>query len=128
MKNLAILFLMLFVPFAAQAKLQNTILLNAVTTTAAGSSTSPQLPQRTFQLTCATTAGAGAAEGIVQISNDDVNWMTLGTITHESITTSPTTDGFAAESAWRYVRGKLNSISGTGANCTLVMTSEIGAY
>lgn len=96
-------------------------LLNAVAVTGAGSTVNaPCNPYRTFQLTGTTTAGAGAATVKVQVSNDNVVWIDLGTISL-TLATTASADAFKDVGAWVYVRGNVTSISGTGAAVTLMM-------
>lgn len=80
--------------------------------------------ERTFHAKGTTSSGAGAASIVVQVSNFessvDADWITLGTISLTLGTTS-TGDGFASSAGWTYVRGKIASISGTGASVQLVM-------
>lgn len=82
---------------------------------------------RTFHATGETTAGAGTAVFKVWGSNldspvmtDDTEWVLLGTI---SLTTGTTrvSDGFAVTAAWRWIRGELDSVSGTGGKGSLWM-------
>ena len=95
-----------------------TTLLNAVTATGAGASVQSRSKNRTFQATVAGT-GAVSATVKVQVSNDNVNWIDLGTITLSGTTSA--TDGFASNAPWAYVRGNVTAISGTGAAVTLAM-------
>jgi hypothetical protein len=68
----------------------------------------------TFQASGATTSGAGAATVVIQVSNDNSNWITAGTITL-TLGTSETSDGFAFDAHWEHVRANVTAISGTGA-------------
>ena len=99
-----------------------TVLMTGQTTTATGSSAMVQqtTAQRTYQ---ATVLGSGAqtATVIVEGSNENINFLTLGTITLSGTTTA--SDGFASEAAWVFVRARLTAISGTGATVTVVMGS-----
>lgn len=74
--------------------------------------------KRVFQAVGTTTAGAGAATVLVQGSLDDTNWLTLGTISL-TLGTTATSDGFATDAPWTYIRGNCSAISGTGATVTL---------
>jgi hypothetical protein len=76
--------------------------------------------KRTFQAVGRTTAGAGAVEVRVHASNDGINFIEIGTITLV-LSTSEATDGFASDAPWRYIRGRVESISGTGATVDLHM-------
>lgn len=95
-------------------------LLNGVTATGAGTSVNHYDSRCTFQAAGTTTAGAGAATILVQVSNDNTNWLTAGTITLTLSTTS-STDGFILDAKWVYIRGNITAISGTGASVSLVM-------
>jgi hypothetical protein len=98
-------------------------LLDAVTTTGAGSARAARggRPGRaTFQAKGTTTNGAGASAVKVQGSNDNSNWIDVGTITL-TLATTESSDGFASDAAWVYWRGNVSSISGTGAAVTLIM-------
>ena len=95
-------------------------ILDAVTVTGPGPQHNPRSKDRTFELVGQTSAGAGAASVDVEVSNDGVNWINLANI---SLTLSTTTssDGTASSAAWRFVRGNVASISGTGASVDLIM-------
>lgn len=60
-------------------------------------------------------AGTGAitATVVTYVSNDNTNWLTLGT-TSLSGTTS-TSDGFSWTAQWKYLRAGVTAISGTSA-------------
>lgn len=74
----------------------------------------------TFQAAGTTTAGSGSAVVAIEVSNDNVNWITLGTITL-TLGTSSTSDGFAALAAWGFVRCNVTTLTGTGASVTVSM-------
>lgn len=76
--------------------------------------------KRTFQADGTTSSGAGSATITVEVSINKVDWMTLGTVTLTLATTS-SSDGFASDAAWPYVRGNVTAISGTGASVNLRM-------
>ena len=57
--------------------------------------------------------GAVAASVEIQVSNDGVGWLGIGTITLSG--TDNASDGFAVAAPWQQVRAKLDSISGTNA-------------
>ena len=95
------------------------ILLDNVVSTGVGSTKTPVVDApKTFQ---ATVSGTGAVSAIVavEVSNDSVNFLTLGTITLSGTTVA--SDGFASFATWTYVRGNLTSISGTSAVVVLSM-------
>jgi len=76
---------------------------------------------RTFQAHGTTSAGAGAAVILVQVSNNNSDFITLGSITLTLATTS-SSDGFTSSAPWPYVRANVSSISGTGAAVSLKMS------
>lgn len=92
-------------------------LLKGATQPVVGSSEHPSGPV-SYQ---ATVKGTGAVGAVVEIwvSDDDSNWMPLGTITLS--TAAKTTDGFLAEAGWVYARAELVSISGTGVAVDAIM-------
>ena len=93
-----------------------TTLLNAVTATGAGLPTTiSNTSGVTFQASGTTTAGAGAATVVIQVSNDGLVWLTLGTITL-TLGTTIAGDGFAADAPWGMARANVTAISGTGAS------------
>lgn len=95
-----------------------TTLINAATTTGAGTSVNGFGGRATFQATGSTTAGTGAATVKAQGSLDNVNWLDLGTISL-TLGTTVTNDGFATDAPWAFVRGNVTAISGTGAVVSL---------
>jgi hypothetical protein len=74
----------------------------------------------TFQAIGNTTASTGAATVLIQVSNDGVNYLTMGTITL-TLGTAVTTDGFAVINNWNFYRANLSAISGTGAKVSVYM-------
>jgi hypothetical protein len=95
-------------------------LLSAATATGASEAHSPRGAKRTFQAKGTTSAGAGAATIKIQVSNDNSNWLDLGVISL-TLGTSATSDGFASDAPWFYVRANVTAISGTDASVTVVM-------
>lgn len=76
---------------------------------------------RTFQAMGTTSAGVGASAIIIEGSNKatpvtttTVDWTTLGTISL-TLGTTQTSDGFVSYAAWRWIRARVSSISGTDA-------------
>lgn len=94
-------------------------LLREVIATGAGSAVRAKHPA-TFQASGTTSAGAGAVSVAVQVSNNGVHWLTLGTISLV-LSTTAATDGFASDASWVFVRGNVTSISGTDATVSLFM-------
>lgn len=97
-------------------------LLDAATTVAAGTTKYKDAVLATFQAWGTTTAGAGAAVIRIEASNiDETNsFVPLGTISL-TLGTTITTDGFATEAPWKFVRANVLSISGTNASVNVLM-------
>ena len=103
-------------------------LLTDVTATGPGAAHLMWGAYHTFQATGTTSAGAGAATVVVQVSDvtspgtgdTSGDWITLGTITLTLSTTS-SSDGLASTAAWRWVRGRVTAISGTDGTVQLFM-------
>jgi hypothetical protein len=107
------------------APVKSYAMLSAATATGYSAVMPNRDPQATFQAYGATSAGAGAATIIIQVSNlpapnesTDVDWITLGTITL-TLSTTRSSDGFAKNAPWRHIRAKLSAISGTNAAVTV---------
>ena len=103
------------------------ILLNAATATGAGTAWNPRdtsavatYTYHSFQAVGATSTSTGAATVLIQVSNDGVNFITMGTI-NLTLGTAQTSDGFAAANTWEYYRANLSAVSGTGAKVTVYM-------
>lgn len=102
--------------------LQVVKLLDGATATGAGDVTAiDKAGQRNFFLTGLVTASTGAASVNVEGSNDNVNWLSLGNISL-TLGTTVTADTLNSEALFKYVRGNVVSISGTGASVTLWAT------
>lgn len=96
-------------------------IVDGATATGAGPVHVPRMKDKTFQAVSSTTAGAGTAAVRIDVSNDGATWIPLGTITLSPTSTTPKTDGFASNAAWRYVRGEVTVLTGTGATLDLWM-------
>lgn len=97
-------------------------LLDAVTATGAGTALESWMKDKLFQAKGSTSSGPGAAVVLVQGSNDNSTWETIATFTL-TLGTVVTSDSFASDSKWRYIRGNVQSISGTGAAVTLYLAT-----
>lgn len=75
-------------------------------------------PHRTHQGSVSGT-GAVSATIIFYVSNDKVNWLTLGTITLSD--TDNATDGFTSEAPWKYTKAAVTNIAGTNAEASAYM-------
>lgn len=91
---------------------------------ATGPSTSTRVNaiHRTVQANGVTTSGAGALTLDVEVSNDGLTWIVLGTITLV-LSTVIAGDGFASVAPWKFMRGNITAISGTGAKANLFIGS-----
>lgn len=99
-------------------------LLDSATTNVSSEAKAPWCGPYTYQATGVTSAGSGAATIIIEVSNvggADTNWITMGTIAL-TLGTAVTTDGFASNAPWKYVRARISSISGTNATVSVLMT------
>jgi hypothetical protein len=103
------------------------ILLSNATGTGAGTAWRPRdtsavatYTYHSFQAVGNTSTSTGAATVLIQVSNDGVNYITMGTITLV-LGTSSTSDGFAAANTWEYYRANLSAVSGTGATVSVYM-------
>lgn len=100
-----------------------TPLLKNATATGAGEQKEPWHTNRTFEAYGTTSAGAGAAEVVIEVRNDENSaWLTMGTISL-TLATTVASDGFTSNRAWRYVRARVSSISGTDATVSVNMGS-----
>lgn len=93
-------------------------LLRNVTEVSIGAAVENNGPNRAFQAVVAGT-GAVSATVLVEVSNNNVDFLTLGTITLSGTTRA--TDGFASDAPWRFIRGNVTAISGTSASVNLLM-------
>jgi hypothetical protein len=97
-------------------------LLEEATETRAGESVPTLLfpGAKTFQATVVGT-GAVTAEVKIEASNDDENWLVLGTITLTG--SGSASDGFASAAAWAHHRANLTAVTGTEAAVTVKMAA-----
>jgi hypothetical protein len=100
------------------ATTQKMDLLSDVAVTGAGTASASVSGTKTYCASGLTTAGAGSATVLVQGSNDQDAWVTIGTITL-TLGTTATADGFTSEDRFAFVRGNVSAISGTGAGVSL---------
>lgn len=122
------LVLTLGTPARAQQRtvFPSTAILTGATAVVAGEAFRPATVFRTFHVYGATTAGAGAATVIVEVSNisppsaANGDWILLGTVTL-TLGTTRTSDGFGSSLPWTHVRARVTAISGTGASVDVRM-------
>lgn len=93
-------------------------LLSGATTTTTGTAVDCWQSTRSIQARVAGT-GAVTATVLVEVSNDETSYLTLGTITLSGTTSA--TDGFAISPSFRTIRGSVTAISGTGAAVTAIL-------
>lgn len=102
----------------------NTYLIKDKTDTGEGDAFQLVGDKRSFQASGKTTAGAGAAVIDVEVTNDPAKpWQKLASFSLV-LGTSEVAEGFASDSVWKHVRGKVVSISGTGASVSLSMADR----
>lgn len=98
---------------------RNTTLLSAATAPGVGNGFSFRSGgQRTFQAVGKTSSGVGAASVEIQGSNTGAHWVVMGTISL-TLGVTETSDGFASDAAWQFIRASVASISGTGAEVSV---------
>ena len=76
------------------------IILDGATATGAGSSVPMRGAHTTFQAT-SDASHTGTSTVDIEVSNDDVSWIVMGTL---SVTDASDSDGLASSAAWKYVR------------------------
>lgn len=99
-----------------------TILLNAVSTGAGASYKMINMGRCTIEAYGTTSASTGAASITIQVSNNGSTWQTAGTISL-TLGTVQTSDGFAMDAPWVYIRANVASISGTGASVSVIISA-----
>lgn len=121
--TLAIATILLLLASSASAQMRtafpSTEMLTAATTTATGDTLKPARAPMTFHAFGETSAGAGSATIVIEVSNVERpttnDWLTMGTITL-TLGTTRSSDGFSSSVQWRNVRARVTAISGTGAS------------
>jgi hypothetical protein len=121
------LLLLALVSLAGVASAQS-VMLKAVTATGPGTAVTGKTPGfKTYQVSCATTSGSGSASVAVEGSNEvaspdaSTNWDTIVTITLVCGVASKS-DGQTSGDQYRWVRGNVKRLSGTGTNASLIMS------
>lgn len=90
---------------------------NAATTGRSFDVTDGLVEERTLQASV-TGSGSVSATVLVEVSNDNGQFLPLATITLSG--TGSASDGFTSKARWGFLRATVTDISGTGAmvNCT----------
>lgn len=98
-----------------------TTLLNAVTVAGAGTKEfAPAKGRRSIQVKGSTSAGAGTATVLLEVSNDRVNWAIAVTLSLV-LGTTETSDQNTIDNSFAFVRGNVTALTGTGAKVTLIL-------
>lgn len=101
------------------------LLLDKVTATGPGEWKRVRGVPRTFQAQGKTTSGTGTAVIDIEVSNDGVNPLPLPLETFRlSLTAniaSPGPAAFESDAQYDYVRGNVKTLTGTGAEASLLM-------
>lgn len=89
-------------------------LLQGAIATGASASQQPWAPPYTWQARGIVSASTGAATILIEVSDNNVDWITMGTISL-TLSTTMATDGFTSGAPWPFVRANITSLSGTNA-------------
>lgn len=116
MKFFIVIFLGVFFIHNAHAikKVKTYSLVDAMTSTGAGTAISPTGDKKTFHLTGSCATGTGEAEVYVQVSNDGTNYINIDTLTL-SLSTAVASDYYVNVDPWKYVRGYVSTLTATTA-------------
>ena len=98
-------------------------LLTDVIATGAGEKLSPLGKCRSFQAFGNTSAGVGASTIDIEVSNDNVNYTSVTTLSL-TLGVAVTSAVYTMENAYKHVRGNVKTISGTDATVSLVLSHE----
>lgn len=97
-------------------------ILNARTTTGAGDghqNSNNGTADTTYQATLDNESTTPVATVDIEVSNDNKNWVVMGTI---SLSGNGDTDGFAASAAWKLSRANVTAISDGGGAAAVTVT------
>lgn len=101
--------------FSQQAPTRASKITAGQTATGVGEVFHPWGTYRSFQALSQTTASTGSLVVNIEVSNDCVNYVVVGTISL-SLTTTTKTDGFVTNANWACVRSNVTTLTGTGAS------------
>jgi len=100
------------------------VLLDNVSTEGAGGKT-PIVKKgdssATFQATVNGSSGTVTATIDIEVSNNETDWITMGTISLSASAPAADSDGFASNASWSFAQANLTDITGTDARVTVVM-------
>ena len=94
-------------------------ILQVGTSVAAGNTFIKPHLYTTFQATLDAVSTTPAATVAIEVSNDKLTWVVMGTI---SVSGSSDTDGFASNAGWNYIRSNVTAISDGGGTGTVTVT------
>ena len=106
---------------AASFPLFTVLLADVAAATATSNTIKKSGGKLTFQLVANGSSGAYSASVTMQVSNDNINWMTLGVLSVSGTATTAASDGLVMDAPWAYVRGfvAITGVLGTGATATV---------
>lgn len=104
-------------------KIGSRTLLDGADSTGAGSSFNGS--SGAFQVIANGTSGAFSATVKVQVSNDDTNWDDAVEFSLSGTATTADSEAAAITANYKYVRGNVTTLSGTGANVTLTQRGSL---
>jgi len=107
--------------FAGMGKVKTISIVSAATATGAGTAFQPLESKRTFHGVGSTSAGAGAATIGIEVSNNGTDFIEVDELSLTLATADSSGDLFYLDAPYRYVRGNVKTISGTGASVDLIM-------
>lgn len=94
------------------------------TATGAGTGVPMEGGNASFQASGANNGGTFTSATIaIEVTNDDVNWLVLGTI---SLVGDGDSDGFTSTASWKSVRSNATAFSETGSTPTVTVTMTTG--
>ena len=92
----------------------STLMLSATSATTGSAfqirSTSDLYANRSFQAVGVMSSSTGTASVVIEVSNDGVNYVTLGTITL-ALTTAPSSDLFFAYTVYEFYRARVTQVT-----------------
>lgn len=98
---------------------QTITLLDAAEATGAGNAFGLKGQKATFQATLDAVSTTPAATVDIEVSNDGVAWIVMGTISVSGVSDS---DGFASDAPWKLARANVTAISDGGGTAQVTVT------
>ena len=118
-----VLFLTISLVALGSDRISIKTIIDEISTTATSSAFQAAGSKKTFQFVGATATGAGSSTARVQVSNDAENWITMDTLSL-TLSASSSSDSYYLDAPWKYFRGIVHSITGTGATVSLYAGEE----